>query len=503
MVQLINRNIMFKYGLFFLIGIVSSCGGHPDSHLHEDEAQPHQAITYSSTLFTDSTEFFIEYEALIKQEESHFLIYVTRLQSYKPYHSGKLSIQISGHKVEADRPERPGIFELHFTPESEGIFQITYELKTDDLLESVKDSILVIGDHEDADELEDEDDLPGEIHFLKEQAWNSSFMVRRIDPVSFSSVVTTSGELLAMPGEKHNIIAKSPGIVLFENKNLVQGSNVEHGQNLFTISGQDLLEKNVGVHYQEAMNNFLKSKSEYMRHMKLYTGNIISEKQFVETQTRYLNDSTHYYSLSANASAIGLKVYASLKGSLHELNVSEGQYVDIGQILATISTNQVLLLRADVPQQFYPQIKEIETAHFRPAYASKTYTVQELNGRLLAKGSSVAENNHYIPVYFEVLNDGTLLEGAFVECYLKTSNRPDQLVVPYSAILEEQGSYYLYVQENGEIYHKRAITTGGSDGLQFAVTSGLLTGERIVTEGTMLVKAASMAKAVAAQKHQH
>ena len=146
---------------------------------------------------------------------------------------------------------------------------------------------------------------------------------------------------------------------------------------------------------------------------------------------------------------------------------------------------------------------EIETAHFRPAYTDQVYSVEEMNGRLLAAGSSVAENDHYLPVIFEVDNDGSLLEGAFAEIFLKSSQKSNVLVVPMSAILEEQGEYYVYVQVTGESYTKRGIAPGKNDGRNMEILSGLDPGERVVTRGVMLVKAASMVTGVAGDGHAH
>ena len=110
----------------------------------------------------------------------------------------------------------------------------------------------------------------------------------------------------------------------------------------------------------------------------------------------------------------------------------------------------------------------------------------------LQKASSVAENNHYMPVYFEVINDGSLLEGAFAEFHLKTEPQLGTLVVPVGAVVEEQNNFYVYVQVSGEGYLKKQLGLGDSDGIYTEVLSGLVEGDRVVTKGAMLIKAASI-----------
>ena len=161
------------------------------------------------------------------------------------------------------------------------------------------------------------------------------------------------------------------------------------------------------------------------------------------------------------------------------------------------------MIRADLSQQFYDRLKEIESANFRTAYSDQVYTIEDVDGKLLAAGASVAENDHYLPVIFEVKNDGSLLEGAFVEIYLKTTQKKDCLVVPQTAISEEQGAYYVYVQVTGESYTKRAVSPGENDGQSVEILKGLHPGERVVTRGVMLVKAASMVAGAVGHGHSH
>ncbi len=340
------------------------------------------------------------------------------------------------------------------------------------------------------------------ITFTKEQAWKVRFRVKAVTRMPFSDVIATSGEMLAMPGEKQNIIAKSDGIILFTSRNLVQGSSVNRGDLLFTLSGKGLANNNVAVQFNEAKTRYQLSKSNYERQKALYAERVVSQKQFNEYKSKYITDSVAYFSLSSTVSDEGMDVYAPMTGYLHELNVTEGQFVKTGQVLATLSANRIMLLRADLPQKYFHLLEHISTTTFRPAYASKVYALEELNGRLLAKGASVAENNHYMPVYFEVTNDGSLLEGAYAEFYLKTSPRPGMLVVPVSALIEEQNNFYVYVQISGETYSKRFVTPEASDGQYAVIASGLDEGERIVTEGAMLVKTASINSAPS-HGHQH
>jgi RND family efflux transporter MFP subunit len=272
---------------------------------------------------------------------------------------------------------------------------------------------------------------------------------------------------------------------------------------MMTIQGQDLARENKAVEFAQAETRFNQSQSGYKRRLKLFRGNAISERQFIETRSVYITDSIRYYNLKQSYKAGGLKIISPIVGYIHELKVSQGEFVRAGTLIATVSSDRRLLLRADVPQQYFHRIRDIVSTNFRTSYHKEVWDVRDLDGKLLAIGSSVAENKQYLPVYFEALNNGQLLEGAYAEFFLKTSPIEDCIVVPVEAVLEERGMYYVYVQATGEIFQKREIIPGDLDGFGTLVQGGLSAGDRVVTRGSMLLKTASMSTALPGDSHQH
>lgn len=501
---------MYKLPSTIILMFACACGQIPDREAFQDhDEEQHQDEAYQSTLFSDHTEFFVEYGPLVVNEESVFLVHVTHLSTYKPYSSGTVTIEMDGSSVRSGEPERPGIFLVPFLPARKGEFMITYTLESGAVKDSVTQHIVVFSDHDElhADEASRVDHgaeiSSSEITFPKEQSWKNEFMVEEIVPMPFSSAISTSGEIMSIPGVKKIVAASNSGMVIFADNYLVQGSRVTRGQILFTISSKALLDNNVELQYQESLNQLNMSRSEYGRHALLFEKKVISERQLIASRATYIADSLHFYNLSANTTEEGLKVKAPITGFIHELSVSEGQYVETGQSLVTVYSDHNLLIRADLPQQYFNHLNEIATANFRTAYSERTYALEEFHGKLIATGSSVAENNHYLPLYFEVENDGRLLEGAFAQIFIKTNEKGNCLTIPLNAILEEQGSHYLYVQVNGVRYTKRPVKLGGNDGIRAEVIDGLSPGERIVTNGVMLIKAASLVTGAIGDGHAH
>jgi RND family efflux transporter MFP subunit len=498
---------MYKIiAIAFLLGLLacsSKSGQESSSRQHEDEV-------FRYTLFSDQFEFFIEHPPLEAGVETEFLVHLTDLENYRPCSTGRVTVQIDGVSHTSDEPSSPGIFRIPFTPGREGEFHGVFSYLRNNETQEVEEHLHVYPDHDAIHAAENEsgehshgETSVGEIEFLKEQAWKALFMVEKIRPGPFRAVIPTSGEILAVPGEKQNITAGSRGIVRFADPYLVQGSAVRKGQVLFILSSETLLQDDVRLRYEEAGNRLEKSRSEFQRHRILYAREAISERQFVNTRTAYVEDSLRFFSLAANITEAGVQVVAPLTGTIHELAVSDGEYTESGSLLATLSSNRNLLLRADLPQQYYKRLKHIRSAHFRPAYTDRVFRVEDFQGTLLASGVSVAENNHFLPVTFRLGNDGQLMEGAFAEIFLQVEEKSNILALPVTALAEEQGRYYVYVQVTGESYTKRRVSIGDSDGRRVEITAGLEPGERVVTTGNMLIKAASMATGDLDHGHSH
>ena len=91
-----------------------------------------------------------------------------------------------------------------------------------------------------------------------------------------------------------------------------------------------------------------------------------------------------------------------------------------------------------------------------------------------------------------------------MELYLKTVSDAEVLTIPNQAIIEEQGRYSIFVQVTPELFEKREIKTGQTDGIRTEVISGLADNERIVTKGAVMIRLAQSTGALDAHSgHVH
>jgi len=498
-------------------GLLASCNNDIHEHANAEHGHPHGDETHAGvapepvayTLYTDKTELFVEFKPLIVGKASKFAAHLTQLgEKFKAITDGSVTVSLIGDNKQltdkAEKPSSPGIFRLALKPENSGTFQLVFDIQTKKLSDKITISnITVYPDTKTARENQQEQTIGEEIVYLKEQAWKIDFANREVNRGPFTEIIKTTGQILSAHGDETTITAKSKGIITFGNNKKLVGSAVKPGETIFIISGAGLTEGNLHTKYKEAKNNYEKSKIDFERAKGLVKNNIISQKRFQETQLLHKNAQTTFNTIEKNYTAGGHKITSPIEGYIKSVMIREGEYVEIGQSIASVSQNRKLILKAEVPQKYFSKLNNISSANFITGYDSKIYSTDSLNGKLISYGKSADNNAYYIPVNFEINNNGEIIPGSFVEILLKTNVIKEALVIPYSALLEEQGNHFAYVQTSGEGFQKRELKLGANDGMHVHVLSGIKEGERVVTKGGYQIKLATMSGKMPAHGHEH
>lgn len=339
----------------------------------------------------------------------------------------------------------------------------------------------------------------GAIVFSREQAAFAGLEVDTVRPAPFRNVIRTSGEIRAAQGDEATIVATANGVVSFPRQTMTVGAPVAAGTTVVTISAKNLADGDPAAKAKIAYETALK---EYDRAKGLVADQIISAKEFEQVRLRYENARTTYEAQAADMTASGVRVTSPIGGYVTSRLVGQGDYVTVGQPVATVSQNRRLQLRADVPPSRFGELKTVAGANFVTPYDNKAYELAELGGRLLSVGKSSDKTSFYIPVTFEFDNTGEAVPGSFVEVFLLGAPQQDVISVPVTALTEEQGVYFVYVQIGDEEFLKREVKPGQSDGGRVRILSGLSGGERVVSKGAYQVKLAA-ASSVVPEGHTH
>jgi RND family efflux transporter MFP subunit len=325
--------------------------------------------------------------------------------------------------------------------------------------------------------------------FTKEQSWKVDFSTAFPEREPFGQVIQTTAQVQSSQGDEIIVGARTNGIVVIPGPAVLEGKEVSKGQLLLSISGREMADNNISVRYAEAKNNLEKAKADYERAKELASDQIVSQKDLLLAKNQFDNATAHFDNLS-NFNGSGQSVKSPMSGFIKQVFVKNGTYVESGQPLITISQNKTLTLSAEVQHKHAPLLESITSANIRTLHDNKTYSLEELNGKVLSYGKSVNSDNYLIPVSLQIDNKGSFTTAGFVEVYLKTTTNSQALTLPNTSLLEDQGSFFVFVQVTPELFEKREVKIGVTDGIKTEITHGINSDERIVTRGAILIKLA-------------
>ncbi len=353
-------------------------------------------------------------------------------------------------------------------------------------------------EHRNESKEDEHETFDNEILFTAEQAKAAGLEVWVVAPDTFRQVIKTGGQILSAQGDEVTIAATTNGLVSFTGST-VEGVVVRKGETIASISAENIAN---GDPAAQAKIVYETAEKEYQRAKDLVKDKIISARDFEQSRLRYETARTAYHAFAGKSGANGVRVTTPIGGYIKNRFVNEGEFVSVGQPIATISQNRRLQLRAEVPERYFNDLQHIGNANFKVSYSNKLYKLDDLKGRLLSFGKSTGQTSFYIPVTFEFDNIGTMIPGSYAEVYLLSRPRPNIITLPICAVIEEQGLYFAYLQLDEEGYVKKEITLGANDGERVQILSGIHVGDRIVTHGVYQLKLAAHA-GVVPEGHTH
>ncbi len=484
------------YKLIFISLIALIISGCNHNHKNEVQTEPEE-VKFQYTAYSDNFELFAEADPFVIGQKSNVLSHFSNLPEFTAVTEGAITLRaiVNGQKTEQilENPTRKGIYSFDIVPEVAGSGILEYIIKTGDgEFKVIVPEVIVFANNQDAIDAAGKNIISktNTTVFTKEQSWKIDFSTGKPVRESFGQVIKTTAQIQSAQGDEILVTAKANGIVAFTGNGVLEGANISDGQTLFTIKGSGLADNNSAVRYAEAQNNFEKSKAEYERAKILAEDKIVSEKELLEARTSFYNTKSVFENLSQNFTSSGQTVTSPMNGFVKYLFVKNGQYVEAGQPVVIISQNKILLLRAEVQQKYATYLRSISTANIRTTENNKTYTLEELNGKVLSFGKTTTSDNYLIPVSIQINNSASFVPGGFVELFLKTVSDSKALTLPNTSLLEEQGVFFVYVQLTPELFEKREIKTGATDGIRTEILSGISENERIVTSGAIMVKLA-------------
>lgn len=485
---------LMKFVIAFLAVISAGCN---TGSKKVTDAPVYEDVKIRLTSYSSHLELFAEADPFVAGETSNVLAHFTYLEDFKAIDSAVITMRliIGDNEITRalDKPVRKGIYSFDISPVVTGDGKVVFEVKEPSREVDVLELPVTVYSDKKAGDTEAEKTEPSgtnAIVFTKEQSWKVDFSTDQPVMKPFGQVIKTTAQVQSAPDDEITVAAKTNGVVIFSGSKVLEGQSVSAGQSLFTVSGAGMADNNSALRYSEALNNYQKAKADYERQAELAKEKIVSEKELLSTKNEYDNAAAIYEMLKKNFNASGQVVSCPSSGFVKQLFVTNGQYVEAGQPMISVSKNKTIILKAGVPQKYYPVLNDIVSANIRIPGTNKTYTLEQLNGKVISHGRNADNDNYLIPVVLQINNVSDFIPGGFAEVFLKTMSNTNAMTVPNASLLEEQGIYFVLVQITPEMFEKREVIVGPTDGLRSEITAGLSSSERIVTRGAILVKLA-------------
>ncbi|MCF6269980.1 MAG: efflux RND transporter periplasmic adaptor subunit [Melioribacteraceae bacterium] len=493
---MIKTNFKKVYAAFVILAVTLFIGCSHE-HEHDSNNAEHEHSSISITQYTDSTEIFMEYPALVINTEAKFLIHLTDLKNFKAVTEGVLTVEFINQKgtkfsiIQAE-PTRAGIY----TPVVEFIKPGKYKMTITLTGKQVSDIIIVnnlIVYSNESEIPHEEEESSSSISFLKEQQWKIDFKNEPVIKRKMEKSVVATGEIKAKSALFSKVVSPIEGVVLSKNNESLKpiGSFVKKGDVLLNISPS----ADASFSIQKIKNDFHLAESEYERAQNLFNKKAVSRKRLEEAKFDFEAKQASYNSLidQIKITENGFAIIAPISGHIENKEFVLGDHILSGQELFTIINPHRLVLKANVPSSQFEAANNSTDASFNVEGINSEFRISNMDGKKISVAASLNETNRTVPVYFEFSNPKNKIKvGMYAEVYIKVGGTNEYISIPESAIVNEDGLHTAYVQTEGEVFEKRILKTGIINNGYVQIISGLKVGEMVVTVGAYQVRLAAL-----------
>lgn len=186
--------------------------------------------------------------------------------------------------------------------------------------------------------------------------------------------------------------------------------------------------------------------------------------------------------LQEDLSLIKDEIVSPVDGVITEMTADENYRVNTETTLFKVSDTKNMKVEVSLSDS---QIKNVAvgqrveiTSDSLPDGEKVEGEVAEVSG-VATKSSSLDESNTTVTIKF---NDAkNLRPGATINAVIFYKESKNVIKVPYSAVMNENGKFYVFTVDNSGKVTKKEIQIGTNDDSYYEVTSGLSEGEKIIT----------------------
>jgi len=351
------------------------------------------------------------------------------------------------------------------------------------------------------DQKEEEDDVPVELHEVS-RGEISSFVtatanLRALREVDVAS--RTDGIVKEMLAEEGDFVKEGQVLCRLDDTQL----QIRLQSGLQRLAQAKLQKEKARIRQQKASVQIKNTKEELGRYEDLYKNKLVSESEVA--QLRYRLEELEHDKRASTSETVELnhrfeeleseneqirleisrtKIKAPFSGHIIQRMVELGRTVRNLESLFKLADFSPLY--ADV------YLSEAEARHVRPGQpATISLGIDEtikVPGRIARISPVVDQDTGTVKVTVELLRSGDAFKpGAFVRVGIKTDTRPDAILIPKQAVMDEDKKEFVFVA-NGEFARKIFVTLGYKKRGAVEIVAGLSEGQQVVVAGQGALK---------------
>ncbi len=290
----------------------------------------------------------------------------------------------------------------------------------------------------------------------------------KIERKGMASVIRVNGVLDVPPQNLISISAPFGGFV--KSTTLLQGMKVHKGNLLVVLENQDYIQ--LQQDYLDNKSKLEFAEAEFKRQTELANENVNAGKTLQQSKAQYESVKALTKGLEAKLSMINISptslaegnikstinLYAPVDGFVSHVNVNTGQFVSPTDVMFKI----VNLDHIHAELQVYEKdIRSVSVGQKVTFQLSNTNEVRTASVFLIGKEIS-EERSVNIHCHLDK-EDPTLLPGMFVTANIQTALSEVE-VVPSNAIVNFEGTHYVFIYSGKNQFKMTPITIGKSEG---------------------------------------
>jgi len=283
------------------------------------------------------------------------------------------------------------------------------------------------------------------------------------------------------------------------------GDRVHKGDELICLISPRI--GSLRAEYDKAKAELRINDKNYKRRKKLYEEKIISERAFQETERdKQLADVNLEYARKqllavgvavdeldnppdkhGNMAGSTLHIHAPIAGVITKRNAVIGQKVGSDDRLFEIIDLSEVWCEADIFEKDLKNVRIGQKVKLRVS----SLPDERYYGKIFFVGSTLDAITKTIKILVLIKNPGEKLKpGMFSDTYIVSGEKAGALVIPRTAIMEDENLKVVFVKEAGG-YHRHVISTGIVSDQFIEVLSGLTENDVVVTTGAYQLKSKS------------